>query len=64
MTDNTMLRIESSLLAFNTGSAAFSAAVQSGVEIGCTLVFGHDLGNHPDGADCGVIGARGADCGR
>jgi len=101
LTDNTMLRIESSLLAFNTGSAAFSAAVQSGVEIGCTLVFGHDLGNqfplihtdlgdnletdplfcdrvdymlqgdspclpgnHPDGADCGLIGARGAGCGR
>jgi hypothetical protein len=45
LTGNTILRIESSLLAFNTGSAAFSAAVQSGVEIGCTLIFGHDMGN-------------------
>jgi hypothetical protein len=101
MLDNTPelqeLRIESSLMAFNTGSAPFSLVVNSWVEIGCTLVFGHDQGNqlpsnstdlggnleidplfhdrvdyllqvdspclpgnHPDGADCGVIGARGA----
>jgi hypothetical protein len=46
LTENTTLRIESSLLAFNTGSAAFSTAVQSGIEIGCTLVYGHDQGNH------------------
>ena len=39
------LRIESSLLAFNNGDGAFSAVQYSGVEIGCTLVFGHDLGN-------------------
>jgi len=45
MADNTTLRIERSLLAFNTGSAAFSSVVQSGAEIGCTLVFGHDHGN-------------------
>ncbi|MEN8008048.1 MAG: right-handed parallel beta-helix repeat-containing protein [Candidatus Krumholzibacteriota bacterium] len=95
------LRIESSLLAFNTGSAAFSSVVQSEPAIGCTLVFGHDQGNqlpfnhtdlggnleldpwfcdrvdyllrdtspclpgsHPDGAECGGIGARGIGCGR
>jgi parallel beta-helix repeat protein len=100
LTENTLLGIESCLLAFNTGSAAFSTRVFSGIEIGCTDVFGHaqgnqlpsnttDLGgnveidplfcdrthywlrsdspclpgNHPDGADCGVIGARGAGCG-
>lgn len=97
LTENSTLGIENSILAFNTGSAAFSARVFSGVEIGCTLVFGHDQGNqlpsettdlggnletdplfcdrvnyllqsdspclpgnHPDGVDCEVIGARGA----
>jgi hypothetical protein len=99
LTENALLGIESSLLAFNTGSAAFSTRVNSGIEIGCTVVFGHDLGNqwpsnttdlggnleidplfcdrtnfwlranspclpgnHPAGADCGVIGARGTGC--
>ena len=99
LTENTLLGIESCILAFNNGSSAFSTRVFSGIEIGCTDVFGHaqgnqlpsnttDLGgnleidplfcdrtnyllrtdspclsgNHPDGTDCGVIGARGAGC--
>jgi hypothetical protein len=45
LTENTLLSIESSILAFNTNSSAFSTRVYSGVEIGCTLVFGHDQGN-------------------
>jgi hypothetical protein len=55
LTENTLLGIESSILAFNTGSAAFSTRVFSGVEIGCTLVFGHDQGNQlpPDHTDLG-----------
>lgn len=97
--EDTVLDIESSILAFNTGSAAFSTRVNSWIEIGCSLVFGHDQGNqfpigtvdlggnletdplfcdrtnyllrsdspclpgnHPDSADCGVIGAREVGC--
>ena len=100
LTDTPELRIESTLLAFNTGSKPVSLLVNSWMDVGCTLVFGHDQGNqlpsryidlggnletdplfcdrvgyllrgnspclpgnHPEGADCGVIGARGAGCG-
>lgn len=100
MAEDSVLRIESSLLAFNFGGPAFSSVVRSTAEIGCTLVFGHELGNqfpvatvdlggnletdplfcdrtdyllwasspclpgnHPNSAECGVIGARGVGCG-
>ncbi len=100
LADNSTLRITNSLLAFNSGSAAFSSVVQSVVEAGCILVYGHDggnqlpfghvdlggnlevdplfcdragyllqsnspclPGNHPDEAECGLIGARDAGCG-
>ena len=101
ITNDMRLRVVNSLLAFNTGGAAFSSVVRSGADIGCTLVFGHEQGNqlpsdhtdlggnleidplfcdrvdyllqgsspclpgnHPDGPECGVIGARGVGCGR
>jgi hypothetical protein len=45
--DNTKLRIENSIVAYNTGSAAFSIVVLSQVELGCTVIFGHDQANFP-----------------
>jgi hypothetical protein len=34
-------------VAYNTGSAAFSIVVLSQVELGCTVIFGHDQANFP-----------------
>lgn len=51
LADNSIFQIYDSVLAFNTGSPAFSSVVQSQAVVGCTLIYGHDQGNQlPYGA--------------